>query len=317
VHRRGRIVAGHHAGANDVELGVAVRADTPFQIASVSKMFTSVGIMLLADDGKLRLDTPVTELLGDAPAAWSAIRIHHLLSHTSGLPGNIAANAAYAAEERTRRDRSRFVDEAKLDLFTTRERLAYLAELPLQAAPGARWSYNQPGYIMLGAIVEQLTGRPFATYMRERIFAALGMTTATYGDSRVVVAGRRQVAYTRQYGPLQNWIWPYATSDYPAAGLNASAGDVAKLFVALDQGLLRSETRDAMWTEVTPADGTPSHYALGWTVESVGGRTVVGHEGGGCAWASHLPAERTTAIVLTNLAGSGADLGNKLVGLYV
>lgn len=315
VVREGRTVVARAYGFNDLELRQAATIDTVYQIASVSKIFTSVGVMLLVDDGRLGLDTPVTDLLSFAPASWAGIRVRHLLSHTSGLPSDIGANPRYAAEEHTRRARDRFVDPEKLDYFTGRERLEYLAELPLRARPGEQWSYNQPGYVMLGVIVEQITGKSFVSYMTDRLFTPLGMRSARYGDSRVVIAGRRQVAYTRQFGPLQNWLWPYATSDYPAAGLNVSAPDLAKLFVALDRGLLKPDTRDAMWTEVATSDGKRSNYALGWTVDTSKGKKVVGHEGGGCSWVSHVPVARLTAIALSNLAGSGADLGNRLVAL--
>jgi D-alanyl-D-alanine carboxypeptidase len=226
-------------------------------------------------------------------------------------------NPRYAAEERLRRDGGRFADAEKLDYFTARERVGYLAELPLRSAPGAQWSYNQPGYILLGAIIERVTGQPFAAFMRSRLFEPLGMRSARYGDSRVVIARRRQVAYTRQYGPFQNWLWPYATSDYPAAGLNMRAADAARLFSALDRGLLRPATCARMWDEVATDDGKRSGYALGWTVNDLRGRKVVGHEGGGCAWISHAPSERLTVVVLSNLAGSGADLGEKTLGLLL
>jgi CubicO group peptidase (beta-lactamase class C family) len=121
------------------------------------------------------------------------------------------------------------------------------------------------------------------------------------------------VAYTRQYGPLQNWLWPYSTWDYPAAALNMSALDLAKFFTALTTGkLLRQATIESMWAQVQLESGKKINYAQGWTVGEIAGRKTVGHEGGGCAWVSHVPSASLTVIVLTNLAGSGADLGDKI-----
>jgi len=146
-------------------------------------------------------------------------------------------------------------------------------------------------------------------------FRSQAWTLLSSGDSRVVVPRRRQVAYTRQFGPLQNWLWPYSTSDYPAAGLNMSALDVAKFFRALTTGqLLREATIESMWARVQLESGERAKYAQGWTVGEIAGRKAVGHEGGGCAWVSHVPSVGVTVIVLSNLAGSRADLGDKLAG---
>ena len=313
ILRSGKPTLARSYGFNDVELGIKANNQTVYQLASVTKIFTSVAVMMLVDDNKLGLESRVTELLPNLPASWSNIRVRHLLSHTSGLPSNLSSNPRYQAEERLRRERERFVDADKLDYFTAAERLSYLTELPLQFPAGTKWSYNQPGYMLLGIIVEHLSGQPFPAFMRHHLFSKLAMDSAQFGDSRVIVPGRRQVAYTRQYGPLQNWLWPYSTSDYPAAGLNMSALDVAKLFVALTTGkLLRQATIQSMWAQVQLESGEKIKYAQGWTVGEIAGRKTVGHEGGGCAWVSHVPSAGLTVIVLTNLAGSGADLGDKL-----
>lgn len=313
ILRSGKTTLARSYGFNDVEFGIKANNQTVYQLASVTKIFTSVGVMLLVDDNKLVLETRVTELLPNLPGSWSNVRVRHLLSHTSGLPSNLGSNPRYQAEERLRRERERFVDADKLDYFTAAERLSYLTELPLEFPAGAKWSYNQPGYMLLGIVVEHLSGQPFPAFMRQQLFSKLAMDSARFGDSRVVVSGRRQVAYTRQYGPLQNWLWPYSTWDYPAAGLNVSVLDLAKFFTALTTGkLLRQATIESMWEQVQLESGKKINYAQGWTVGEIAGRKTVGHEGGGCAWVSHVPSASLTLIVLTNLAGSGADLGDKL-----
>jgi len=318
ILRNGELVAGRSYGFNDVEFEIKADNQTVYQLASVTKIFTSVGVMMLVEDNKLSIDSRVTELLPNLPQSWSSIRVRHLLNHTSGLPSRLSSNPRYEAEERLRRERERFVDTEKLDYFTAAERLSYLVELPLQFPAGTKWSYNQPAYLLLGIIVERLSGQPFSAFMRQRVFSKLGMDSAQFGDSRVVVPRRRQVAYTRQFGPLQNWLWPYSTSDYPAAGLNMSAVDMAKFCRALTTGqLLREGTIESMWAQVQLESGERAKYAQGWTVGEIAGRKAVGHEGGGCAWVSHVPSAGITVIVLSNLAGSRADLGDKLAGLLI
>ncbi|MDQ6769584.1 MAG: beta-lactamase family protein [Gemmatimonadota bacterium] len=317
VVRDGRLRTQRSYGLNDMELGLKATDDTVYQLASVTKVFTSVAIGILVDEGAISLGASISEFLPGLPTGWSKVQLHHLLEHTSGLPSSTGANPRFGAEESLRRMRDRFVDEAKLDYFTAAERLEFLKELPLAFEPGAKWSYNQPGYMLLGMIIERVTKKPFEIFMRDRIFTPLSMRSARFGDSRVVVPGRRQVAYTRQFGPLQNWLWPYSTSDYPAAGLNATAGDVARLFIALGTALVKPGTLDRLWQQPLLASGTRPAYALGWTVGEVKGRKVVGHEGGGCAWIAHVPSERVTAIALCNLAGSGADMGAKVAELLI
>jgi D-alanyl-D-alanine carboxypeptidase len=315
---KGEFSSARSYGLNDLEFGVKATNQTVYQIASVTKIVTSVAVMMLAEDNKLSLDARVTELLPEVPQSWSNIQVHHLLSHTSGLPSNAKSNPRYLAEERLRRERERFIDAEKLDYFTAAEQLSYLSELPLQFAAGTKFSYNQPGYMLLGMIVEHLSGEPFPAFVRHRLFSPLAMSSAQFGDSRVVIANRRQVAYTRQYGPRQNWLWPYSTTDYPAAGLNITAVDMAKLFIAINTGkLLQESTLERMWTPTQLESGKTIKYALGWTVGEIAGRKTVGHEGGGCAWVSHLPSIGFTVIVFSNLAGSGAELGDTLAARLI
>lgn len=305
---RGAETRTYAIGHNDIDFDVPVAEDTPYQIASVSKIFAGVAIMLLADEGALDVDARLSDVLPDVPSAWQEIRLHHLLEHTSGLPRSDAAAPGFEAEAQRRRRREIYVDEAKLDFFTADERLAFLTAQPLAGVPGAAFSYNQMGYMIAGVLVERLSGSPYPAFLAERVFEPLGMETARFGDSRVLVPGRRQAAYTRQYGPMQNWIWPFQTSDYPAAGLNISAPDLGTLIAALADGrLLSGAARDRMWTRARLNDGTTIDYGLGWTVAELHGETVVGHEGGGCSWVLHAPRSDATAIALSNLAGSGAD----------
>jgi CubicO group peptidase (beta-lactamase class C family) len=297
-----------HAGYNDVEFEIPVGPETVYQIASVSKIFAGIAVMLLVDDGNLEVEAPVKDILPGIPEAWSGIRVHHLLEHTSGLPRGPEEAPGYQPEAARRRRREIFVGEDKLDLFSAEERLEFLKQVPLANEPGARYSYNQMGYMLVGMIVARYHEASYPSFLTARVFRPLGMTSARFGDSRVVVPNRRQVAYTRQYGPFQNWLWPYSTSDYPAAGLNVSVQDLAKCLRALAEGrLLSARSRERMWTRLRLTDGTSVDYGLGWSVKEMAGRTVVGHEGGGCCWLTHVPEEEVTAIALSNLAGSGAD----------
>jgi D-alanyl-D-alanine carboxypeptidase len=315
VVRRG-VVKSSAYGLSSIELDQPATRQSVFQIASVSKIFSAIAAMLLVEQGKLSLDAPVGDLLPGSPLAWTSMRVHHLLSHTSGLP-EVSRNPRCTALREARRDVG--IGDEKLDTLTPDEIIDLLAELPLTFAPGSHWAYGQTGFILFGMIVERLSGLSFPTYVDKHVLEPLGITSAHFGDSRVVVLGRPSAAYSRQSGILRHRLWPFATTDYPAAGLNISAPDLAKLFQALDGGrLLASASLQRMWAPEPLANGTFAKYALGWNVSTVLDRRCVGHEGGGCCWVLHFPDDRLSVIVLSNLAGARADdLPRQIAALYL
>ncbi len=309
VLRDGTVVHSRGYGLASVEFELSATPDSVYQIASVSKVFAAVAVMRLVDRGQLDLESPVSALLPDTPRAWAEIRLRHLLDHTSGLPAHAGVNPRYLEELERRKRREAFADADALDYFTPQERLQYLAELPLAFEPGTKHSYNQAGFILVGMVIERVSGVAFAEFGAREIFRPLGMTTAHFGDSRVVVKGRPAGAYSRQHGGgLQNWIWPYSPSDYPGAGLNASAVDVAKFLQALEgDSLLSARARARMWEPTVLSDGQAVRYGLGWSVYEINGLRAVGHEGGGCCWVVYLPSRRLSVVALSNLAGARAD----------
>jgi CubicO group peptidase (beta-lactamase class C family) len=296
VVKHGRVLHLQGYGLASVEFGIPVDKRSVFQLYSVTKIFTGVAIMKLAEQGKLSPETPVTEIIEWLPPAWKALRVRHLLTHTSGLPGWRENPRALA------------LPEEKQKTLTAAEQIRFVAELPLKFPPGERFAYHQSGYTLLGMIVEKLAGKSFWAFLAEQVFAPLGMTSTRPGDTQAVIPRRPATAYNRQSGELQNWVYLFGPDASPAAGLNATAADLARFLVAMDQGkLLRRESLEALWTPVRLNDGTVKEYGLGWTVDEHQGRKVVGHEGGGAAWIAHFPRERLSVAVLCNLNGARAD----------
>ena len=296
VVRGGRAVKLKGYGTASVEFDVAADENTVFQMFSVSKVFAGLAAMKLVEDGRLSLDAPVSGFFENAPPAWAPLRVRHLLTHTSGLQ-SWSANPRFAS----------LPDEKRNDL-TKAEVVALVSELPLRFAPGERWAYHLSGYVMLGRVVERLSGKTYAEFLSERVFAPLQMSSTRFGGTGVLVKRRSPTAYNRQTGELRPWLYPFGEKDYPAAGLNSSAADLAKFFVALDAGkILKPESLGALWSPVKLNDGTEKGYGLGWTVGEHKGRRVVGHEGGGAAWIAHFPSERLSVAVLCNLNGARAD----------
>ncbi|MCM3874344.1 MAG: beta-lactamase family protein [Pyrinomonadaceae bacterium] len=297
VVRKGRVVKLNGYGVASVEFDLPADKNTVYQLFSVSKIFAGVAVMKLVEEGKLSLDTPVTDIIPSLPREWRAIHIRHLLTHTSGLP-ELGANPRFAC-----------LPEDKKKRITPEEEIAFLSDLPLKFQPGAKWSYHLSGYHLLGFIVQRLTKQPYAAYLGQRIFAPLAMTATEFGGTEAGVIKRRSpTSYSRETGQLTGWIYPFTTRDYPAAGLNSSVADLAKFLVALDSDkILTKEHSQEMWSPVELNNGTEKPYGLGWTVDEHKGRKVVGHEGGGAIWVAHFPEEQLSVAVLCNLNGARAD----------
>ena len=158
-------------GLANLEHRVPVTPETIFQSGSVGKQFTSAAMMLLVEDGKVQLDAPVSTYLGPVPAAWRAITVRHLLTHTSGMTG-------YPDGFDFRRD------------YTEDELLSRIKEVPLAFEPGAKWEYSNLGYVTLGILIGKVTGRFYGEFLKERLFKPAGMTTARIISEADIVPNR-------------------------------------------------------------------------------------------------------------------------------
>lgn len=318
VVRDGNVVKTAGYGTASVELGVPVTDTTVFAIASTTKILSATAIMLLVQDGRLSLEAPVRTILPELPAAWSRITVEQLLSHTSGLPDVVdptLPGAPAIAEKRA-------------------DALAKIAGVPLRAAPGTAWEYNQTNYVLLGMIAERLTGKRWDELLRERVFRPAAMTRTTFGDGAEVVAGRGPL-YTLLMSTdsgmamgttprvkmqrFPEWLWM-------AGGINTTAADLARFDRLLrDDRFLRPELRRRMWTTVNRIDGTPLRlsgspegWGLGWWVRTTAsGRRGVGMSGGGATAVQRYPDDGLTVIVLTNLQGAQPEtLLDGIAALY-
>jgi len=294
VVRHGSVIKLKAYGRASVEFDVPVTPESVFQTYSVTKILAGVAVLKLVEDGKVLLETSVTEVIQTLPPAWSGITIRHLLAHTSGLP-EVSDNPRFAA----------LSDEQK-GAVTTEQMLTFAAEAPLRARPGEKAAYHRFGYTLLGVLVERIAQQPFADFLRERVLTPLGMASTRFGDVETVIE-QRATAYNRSAGDLRVWQYTFGFGN-PGAGLNSSAADLARLMSSLDgTRLLTRESLATMWRPVALNDGTPQGYALGWTTGVRDGRRVVGHEGGGAAWVTHFPDDRLSVVILSNLNGARAD----------
>jgi D-alanyl-D-alanine carboxypeptidase len=320
VIQNGKVVKQKAYGLANVELNVPATPETVYQIASTTKTFTASAIMKLVEEGKLSLDDSVTKWLPEVPAAWSGVTVRHCLTHTSGLPDIVQDPCTLALVADTREGA-----------------IKKLASMPAPNKPGETWSYNQTGYMLLGMILEKVSGLKFEEFLEQRFFRPLAMTSTRFADSRDIVPGRASL-YTRiescgAEGPrlfrdkIQSAQPAYVYNPYihTGAGINTTAGDLAKWNLALDQEkVLKRATLDQMWSAAKLADGKvfrfggTAGYAHGWAVDDRPGHKSVGHSGGGSTAYWRFLDDKLTAIVLTNLQGADPDsLAKGVAALYV
>jgi D-alanyl-D-alanine carboxypeptidase len=318
VLRDGRPLMRQAYGLASVELGVPATADTVYQLASTTKIFTGTAVMLLVEEGKLSLDDRVTKLLPGLPPAWRDITVRHCLTHTSGLPDVVLSDDT---------------DEVLAD--TLGEALRKLAVMPLLSKPGEKWEYNQTGYVLLGMIIEKISGLSFEEFLADRFFRPLGMNATSFGDSREVVPHRsslyslyvlRDKKLVDSPDKIHATQFLYPEYIYTGAGLNTSVGDMAKWDAALSAGkILKPATLNAMWAATKLNDGTTFRlegstlgYGGGWLVDDTPGHKSVGHTGGSATAYIRYLDDKLSVIVLTNCQGARPEeLAQGVAALYV
>lgn len=316
VVRDGKIVKQKAYGLASVELQVSATDETIFHIASITKIFTATAIMSLVEEGKISLDDNVRKILPSLPVAWGHVKVRHLLTHTSGLPDAVIND-----------------DTDEVIANTRAEALRKLARLPLLNRPGAKWSYNETGYVLLGMIIEKVSGQSYADFLAQRFFLPLHMRQTHFGDSRQIVAGRATF-YTRyeqqtdkQVSPAGLWVYQNLAPSYiyTGMGLNTSAIDLAKWDMAISEGrVLRPSTLNEMWRAVQLNDGTVFRlekllgYGSGWMVDDRPGHKAVGHSGSDSTAYFRFLDDRLSVIILTNCQGADPDsMAFDVAALYI
>ena len=311
VVRNGRIVKAKGYGLANVELNTRVSPETVFNAGSISKQFTATAILLLAEEGKLGLDDSIAKYFPEAPPALKAVTIRHLLTHTSGIPdvsdgteethgvqGVVDFHREYTEDELAR---------------------AYLAQ-PLDSQPGTKWNYCNACYDLLGFLIHRVSGKPYGDFLRERIFAPLGMTTRVFSYADIIL--NRANGYSLVDGALKNaprW-WSQSILSGAAGGLWMNVLDLAKWDAALySERIIKRSSLEAMWTPVPLDDGSAYPGGMGWFIASAKGHRLVFHTDGGpgdSGVISRYLDDRLTIIVMTNLGAHHTDV-MKIIGKVV
>jgi len=298
VVRDGHITKAQGYGFANLELRSPATKETVYEIGSTSKQFTATAIMMLVEEGKVRLDDTITKYFPEAPQAWRGITIRHLLTHTSGIQNHVAV--------------PHWLDVFRTNLaFETApsrdELLKMFFKLPLEFQPGETWAYDNTGYYLLGIIIEKASGKSYWQFLDERIFNPLGMNATRSTDPQPIVRNRAS-GYEWKNDHFENRPVLLPAVAFSAGSLLSTVEDMAKWDAALyTEKLLKKSSLDQMWTAPATNDGTdaPFNYGFGWFIENYHGHRLIQHSGGTPGFSSALyrfVSDKLTIIILTNHA---------------
>lgn len=301
--KNGQVVFRKGYGMANLELGVAIEPDMIFRIGSITKQFTAVSILMLMEQGKLSLSDEITKFLPDYPTQGHKITVEHLLTHTSGIKSYTGM-----AEWRPLWRKDLKLTEL-IDIFKNQ---------PMEFAPGAKWNYNNSAYVLLGAIIEKVSGQSYADFVEKNIFAPLGMTQSFYDNTQRIIP-RRAAGYSRNAGKFVNAEYLSMSHPHAAGSLMSTVDDLAKWDAALyTEKLVKQESLKKAWTAFVLNDGKPTTYGYGWGVNTLQGMQMITHSGGINGFtcdAVRLPETRVYVAILTNREGGVGNLAKKIAVL--
>ncbi len=304
VVRKGDLLKARGYGLANVEHQVPARRETVYQSGSLGKQFTATAVMLLVEDGRLKLDDPLSKYLPGTPQSWKDVTVRHLLSHTGGI-----------------RDYSSAVN-MRLD-YTEDELLKKAFRFTPAFAPGEKWQYSNTGYVVLGILISKVAGKFYGDVLKERVFNRLGMKTAQI-INEVDIIPNRAAGYRLVHGELKNQEWVSPTFNSTADGsLYLTVDDLIQWDAALyTEAVLPKASLNQMWTSARTNDGKPTHYGFGWGVEEVNGHRRIHHGGAWQGFSSYIDRyvdDKLTVILLMNLAppaGDPARISKGVAALY-
>ena len=287
IAERGRVIFSGGYGMADFDERVPNGTSTPFRIASVTKPLTALCVLQLRERGLLDLDDPVSRHLGEYPGGAS-VRLIDLLSHTSGIP-------EYATVAFLGRSDRRYASEELLGHFWNKK---------LRFAPGSEFEYSNSNYVVLGAIIERVSGMTYGEYVEKRVFGPAGMRASRYGEGPGLATGYQSLSLDGGTAAFPIDL----SSQFASGGLVSNVEDLYKWDRAVENGTLLSRSS---LTLMYKAPHDFSDYGLGWRIVRAGRKPAVQHSGtipGGASTMYRDTARDRTIIILSNV--QNADLAS-------
>jgi CubicO group peptidase (beta-lactamase class C family) len=306
VAENSKVIFKRGYGMANMEWNIPVETDTKFRLGSITKQFTSMLILQLVQEGKIKLEGKLTDYLPDyRKDTGDRITIHQLLNHTSGIPSYTGL--------------PNFFQEISRNPYSVSDFVKKFASGDLEFEPGTKFSYNNSGYFLLGAIVERVTGKPYEQVLKERIFDPVGMKSTGYDHHETILA-KRAAAYEKRPGGYVNAPYLDMSLPYAAGSLYSTVEDLYLWDQALyTEKLLSPELKELMFKPGL------SNYAYGWVVRKapLGAQdepvTIIEHGGGINGFntlITRMPESKNLIILLNNTGGTKlGEMSQKIAGI--
>jgi D-alanyl-D-alanine carboxypeptidase len=298
----GEVIISKGYGLAEVEHDVANDAETMFRVGLVTKQFTAAGILRLAEQGKISLDDNISDYFPAFPVRGNTITIRHLLSHTSGIKSFTGV--------------SDFWEKSQGHDLDIEQLLAFVSDLDFDFTPGDQYKYSNTGYLMLGAIIEQVSGMSYCQFLSEEFFKPLGLKRIRCDSNRAIIHNRAQ-GYSFETGELTSDVLQ-SVNNYGGAGqIIASANDLIRWNMALMHGrVISPASLEAMTHPTILPSGQSTGYGFGFNLGEFRGHRAVTHSGGVFGFSAMLvcfPDEDLYISVLSNVFGGKAVAAQSLV----
>ncbi|WP_445384741.1 serine hydrolase domain-containing protein [Robiginitalea sp. IMCC44478] len=284
VAKNGKAIYRKAFGKANIELGVDMTPENVFQIGSMTKQFTSVGILMLYEQGKLNINDPIIRYIPDYPNG-EVITLHHLLTHTSGIKDFTKMKSIMGI--------------AHKDL-SPKELVDFFKSEPVDFAPGEQFKYNNSGYVVLGYIIELVSGETYEDFIEKHIFEKLGMENSRYANDREVIVNRAS-GYHKGF---TNKMHVSLKIPYASGSLMSTVDDMLIWQEALNDNLLvRQITIEKAFTKYTLNNGEEFTYGYGWHIKEIEGTPSRQHGGSIFGFKSmgvYIPSKDIYVIGLTN-----------------
>jgi CubicO group peptidase (beta-lactamase class C family) len=299
IHNGRAIFRGY--GVAELRTLAPIGPKTSFRLASVTKQFTAMAIMLLVHDGKLSYDDPLTSIFPEYPDYGRKITIRNLLNHTSGLEDY--EDLMPASDPTLPIETTQIHDREALELLKRQTTTKF--------SPGTRWAYSNSGYVLLGIIVEKASGKSFPDFLHDRIFEPLGMKNTVAYVRGANEAPNRAFGHSREGNGWKQTDQSPTSATLGDGGVYSSVKDLGKWDAALRQHTLLSEQEmKPAWTPVqvpegtaTEPDGARAAYGFGWFLNPYRGHARTWHYGETVGFRTAIQRfvnDQLTVIVLCN-----------------
>lgn len=285
--KKGKVIYRKAFGMANLEFDISMKPEFVFEIGSMTKQFTAVSILMLAEQGKLKLNDEITKFIPDYPTNGNRIAIHHLLTHTSGIKDFTSMKE--------------IKDIARRDI-SPKELVDFFKNEPVDFKPGEQFKYCNSGYVLLGYIIEIASGKTYQEFVNHNIFEKLGMTDTYYASHERIIKNR--VSGYRDKEGYVNATYISFSIPYASGSIMSSVDDMLKWQNAIDANvLLNSISTEKVFTNYKLNNGANIDYGYGWHIKELNKKLVREHGGsifGFKTMGIYEPTEQIYVVGLSN-----------------